>query len=41
MMLLSVFNTMFVYKEVVFNIWRDILGYSCLLVISVKVALVS
>lgn len=41
MMLLNVFNSMFVHKECAFNIWRDVLGYSYLLVISVKVALVT
>lgn len=41
MVLLNVFNSMFVHKESAFNIWRDVLGYSYLLVISVKVALVT
>lgn len=41
MMLLSVFNRMFVHKESAFDIWRNVLGYSYLLVISVKVALVT
>ena len=41
MILLSVFNSMFVHKESAFNIWRNVLGYSYLLVISVKVALVT
>lgn len=41
MMLLSVFNNVFSHKEVEVNLWRDILGYSCLPVLGVKVALVN
>lgn len=41
MMLLNVFNSMFVHKESAFNIWMGVLGYSYIPVISVKVALVT